>query len=364
LKRAFEISPQPKLALQLSLVLWLAVLSFVMPTAILTGQVQAIAEYVAFFTGLATALLVACGLYLCFRAAAGQPLWLAYLGILFGIIAAAFAQTAADYAGQFLLHAMFRDVVLPMTTPPMVGRTALIYWCLYTCNAALFWLSFVKGHAEKEKALRTEAELSMLRLQLNPHFMLNTLSTISDLITESENKEAAEITDKLANFLRSSLQISGSPLITLSDELFAVESFVGIEEIRFQDRLELTIACPADLEEALVPNFILQPLVENVLKHSTSVSGGKIDIAIRCETAGDRLNITVTNNLPEAARMAPSKGLGIGLANCRARLALLFGSGATMRTDALETQFRVVLEMPLTYDSTMSAERPTPRVTA
>jgi two-component system, LytTR family, sensor kinase len=215
----------------------------------------------------------------------------------------------------------------------------------------------VKGYADKEKAMRTEAELSMLRLQLNPHFMLNTLSTISDLITSAENSEAAEITDKLADFLRSSLQISGSPLIPLSDELFAVESYIGIEEIRFRDRLEMTIACPVELDEALVPNFILQPLVENVLKHATALSGERLRIEILCESVGQRLHIRVRNNFAEGARMATSKGLGIGLANCRARLELLFGSAATMRTDARAGEFQVRLEMPLTYDSTTAGNR-------
>ncbi|MBW8294304.1 histidine kinase [Sphingopyxis sp.] len=349
--------PQPKLALQLSLVLWLALLSFVAPTAILTGQVQSFGEYLSLFTGLFTALAIAYGLYLCFTAVSGKSLWLAYAAILFAILAAAFLQTAADYGGQFLLHALLPDMVMPQTTPSIIGRTALVYWCLYACNAALFWLSFVKGHAEKEKAMRTEAELSMLRLQLNPHFILNTLGSLSDLITTAENKEAAAITDKLADFLRSSLQISGSPLIPLSDELFAVESYIGVEEIRFRDRLDLTIACPAELDEALVPNFIMQPLVENVLKHATALSGERLHIEIMCRAVGQRLHVQVRNNFAEGARMATSKGLGIGLANCRARLELLFGAGAIMRTEAHAGQFQVTLEMPLTFDSTDAGSR-------
>ena len=111
--RTFDILPQPRLALQLSLVLWLALLSFVAPAAMLTGQVQTFGEYLSLFTGLFTGLLFAYGLYLCFRGVSGKPLWLAYFGILVAILAAAFFQTAADYGGQFLLHVIFTDIVLP-----------------------------------------------------------------------------------------------------------------------------------------------------------------------------------------------------------------------------------------------------------
>lgn len=357
-KRKFEIFPQPRLALQLSLVLWLALLSFVAPAAILTGQVKTFGEYLSLFTGLFTGLIVAYGLYFCFKSVSGKPLRLAYSGITIAIVAAAFLQTFADYGGQFLLYEIFPDIVLPQTTSSIVGRTALVYWCVYTCNAALFWLSFVKGHAEKEKALRTEAELSMLRLQLNPHFMLNTLSNISDLITHAKNREAAEITDKLAAFLRSSLQIAGSPLIPLGDELFVVESYIGVEEIRFQDRLNMTITCPAELDEALIPNFILQPLVENVLKHATALPAERVQIDITCNTVAQRLNIQVRNNVAQSTRLVASKGLGIGLANCRARLELLYGSRATMHTDTHAGTFQVTLEMPLTYNMSADAHHP------
>lgn len=349
MKRRFDVAPQPKLAIQLSCVLWLAVLSFVAPVAILTGQVRFIGEYISIFTGLATGILIAYGLYLAFRLLAGKPLWLAYAGIVCAIFSAAFMQTGADYGGQFLIHAIFAEHVMPQTDPISVGRTALIYWCVYVCNAALFWLSFVKGYADKEKGMRAEAQLAMLRLQLNPHFMVNSLSTISDLITNGEQEEAVIVTDKLAAFLRSSLQISGEPLITLHDELFAVESYLGIEEVRFHNRLDVSIACPEEVEEALVPNFILQPLVENVLRHSAAVSSEMLFMNITAARVGEKLQVEVRNNFPNGGLALKSKGMGIGLENCRSRLALLFGSNASLTANAHPAGFRVVLEMPLTY---------------
>jgi two-component system LytT family sensor kinase len=346
MSRKFEISPQPKMALQLSLVLWLAVLSFIAPLTILTGQVQYFGEYLSLFTGTFTALFFAWFLFVCFRALAGKPLAVAGLLLCLAVAAAALGQTAADYGGQFLLHAGFQTV-LPETDWRSVGRTALVYWCLFNCNAALFWLTFVDARARQEKTLRSEAELSMLRLQLNPHFMINSLNRISGLVASGRNQDAEQMTDKLSEFLRASLQISGEPLVPLRDELFLVESYLGIEESRFEDRISYSIDCPDDLDDVMVPNFILQPLVENAMKHSLATSSKRLKIYISAQRSSTGLVLEVCNESENRTPLPKQKGMGIGLRNIIRRLELLYGSDARLEAMPTEGGFGVTIKIPL-----------------
>jgi hypothetical protein len=193
------------------------------------------------------------------------------------------------------------------------------------------------------QVLAREAELRALRAQIDPHFLFNSLQSISALTT-ADPPAARRMCLLLADFLRETLALGARERIPLSSELALARRFLAVEQVRFGDRLQVTIEA-GGAESCEVPPLLLQPLVENAVTHGLShlVEGGTV--RIRAERRVASLVVTVDN--PCDADRPAGRGTGLGLRNVRARLESLYGNDAMLRTDEADGRFQVRLEMPL-----------------
>jgi hypothetical protein len=192
-----------------------------------------------------------------------------------------------------------------------------------------------------------EAELSALKEQLNPHFLFNALNSISALTTSSPQK-AREMCVLLADFLRRTLGLSERRSIPLSEEVDLAHGYLAVEKVRFGERLHVL----AEIEEGAsiveVPPLLLQPLVENAVKHGISalVEGGTVHLS--AHRAAGRLEIAVESSASsEPSEPAGRRGAGMGLKNVRKRLATRYGGDATLRERPTSGLFRVEISLPL-----------------
>ncbi|HKW31401.1 MAG TPA: histidine kinase [Candidatus Acidoferrum sp.] len=182
--------------------------------------------------------------------------------------------------------------------------------------------------AELQQALAA-SELQALKSQLHPHFLFNTLQGISAL-TDTDNRRAKAMVLKLSNLLRTALRHDSVDLVTLEEELKFVEDYLGLEKIRLEDRLELRWNIQPETREMLVPQLIMQPLVENAIVHGVACrrEGGWIEISSRRE--GNILEVRIRN----CVGAKQQEGIGLGLRNTRARLKHLYSDEASCSFDA------------------------------
>lgn len=173
------------------------------------------------------------------------------------------------------------------------------------------------------QALAADAENRMLRYQIQPHFLFNTLTALSTLILERENERAERMVMALARFLRHSLVRSPQDRIALGAEVEAQEQYLGIEQERFGERLRFVKRIEPGCEALMVPSLILQPLIENAVKYAVAASRTPTTIELVARRLGDDLEICVRDDGAVAGPVAP--GLGLGLNNVRRRLAVTYG---------------------------------------
>jgi LytS/YehU family sensor histidine kinase len=221
---------------------------------------------------------------------------------------------------------------------------------LYGLAAAVNYLLI---EAERVRKLETQeletrlmaqdAELRMLRTQVDPHFLFNSLNSISAL-TSIDPGAARAMTLRLADFFRHSLGLHADRKVALHRELALVRDFVAIEQVRFGERLRFEADAAPDAQACLVPPMLLQPLVENAVKHGIGQLIGPGLIRIRAVRAGSLLRIEVENDVdPDAA---PARGTGLGLENVRRRLAAAYGIDASAHWSRDADIFRVELALP------------------
>jgi two-component system LytT family sensor kinase len=175
------------------------------------------------------------------------------------------------------------------------------------------------------EASLSRANLEALRMQLNPHFLFNTLNTVSVLALKGEKHRVSRMVSRLSDLLRLSLE-NDRQTLSLKEELEFLERYLEIEQVRFKDRLSISMEVEPAAYDAEVPSLMLQPIVENAVKYGFSQTIGPGQISIQCRVRDGMLEIDVGDTgpgLPEGR--APSAGTGVGLANTRARLEQLFG---------------------------------------
>jgi two-component system, LytTR family, sensor kinase len=190
----------------------------------------------------------------------------------------------------------------------------------------------LQAHAAQLQAQLAEARLSALRTQLDPHFLFNTLHAVSALV-ERDPRGVRKMISRLSELLRHNLEGAGEQEVPLEQEMKVTERYLEIMQIRFQGRLELEIRMDPAAAGALVPSLVLQPLVENAIKHGVSVIGGTGKIEITAERRGERVLLRVLDNGPGPAAGASD---GVGLRNTRARLGELYGEAASLSLAAAE----------------------------
>ncbi len=203
-----------------------------------------------------------------------------------------------------------------------------------------------------------EERLRALRYQVDPHFLYNSLNSLSALILARRSNDAENMALSLARYFRSSLTLDPAAVIPLEQEIRLLHEYLDLENIRTGDQLRLTVDLPADLQAALVPNLILQPLVENSVKHGLASTEASIDLAIRVHAAQARLIIDLTDN--GSGDGEHGGGTGVGLENVRQRLRSHFGSEARFEAAPLEGRgFRARIEIPLRLGQPDLARRTT-----
>jgi signal transduction histidine kinase len=203
------------------------------------------------------------------------------------------------------------------------------YWAIVGLSHALRYNGEARDRALRESQLEThlvEAQLQALQRQLQPHFLFNTLNTISALMHRDVNA-ADNMIAKLSDLLRMSLQTVGVQEVPLKQELEFLSKYLEIEQTRFRDRLTVWFDVQPDTLDALVPNLVLQPLVENSIKHGIGPRPAPGRIEIRACRAGSLLEIEVNDNgVGLSAARLTDFNRGVGLANTRSRLMHLYGS--------------------------------------
>jgi two-component system LytT family sensor kinase len=203
----------------------------------------------------------------------------------------------------------------------------LTYWCFLGVVQALDTQQLVRLRevqlAEHRTAL-VQAQLQNLRSQLQPHFLFNTLNVIASLM-HYDVPAADRMLNRLGDLLRLSLRDTDKRLVRLEQEVALVEAYLDIERIRFERRLDVCWAIPAELRGSSIPPFILQPLVENAIKYGIAPRTAGGSVTIRAYAEADALLIEVEDDAPEGQARQP--GFGIGLSNTRSRLEALYGAG-------------------------------------
>src|SRR6266850_3972618 len=217
----------------------------------------------------------------------------------------------------------------PHTLFSGVGDAVAMYW---TFNLLVY--AMVAGLYHAWRAARLEMQLVQARLdalvgQLQPHFLFNTLHTISAFVLE-DPKQANRMITRLSELLRHSFNRERGPLVTLEEELELLDHYVAIQEARFGERLRVTFRVEAGTGAAMVPTLLLQPLVENAIRYGAARPGRVAEIDIAAVRAGERLRLEVRDNgpgVPDGGPISRNGGGGVGIANTRARLAQLYGVG-------------------------------------
>ena len=193
----------------------------------------------------------------------------------------------------------------------------------------------------------SRAQLAALRGQMEPHFMFNTLNSIAGLVRDRRNDAAVSMIVGLSEFLRRASEDSHRPLVTLAEEVEYLQRYVDIQKVRFGERLRVSVEIPAELLNAQVPNLLLQPLVENSIKHGIAarVAGG--DVRVTGTRRDGRLCVSVYNDGPRFPTDWQSNG-GVGLANLRTRLQILYGDASELQMSPVGAAgVEVVVTLPL-----------------
>lgn len=219
---------------------------------------------------------------------------------------------------------------LKESLPYRTINNILIYSVLILIYSLIIYNEKLKLKISEEanlKALVREAELNILKAQINPHFLFNTLNSISFLI-QKDTIKAREMLIRLSDFMRYSLKTRDNEMTSLGQELENVNRYIEIEKIRFDSRLVYEQSVEENLTQWKVPAMILQPLLENAIKHGVYESSDPVIIHLSISKYEDKLIIEIENNFPE--NKINSSGEGIGLKNIRERLKIIYDNKASM----------------------------------
>jgi two-component system, LytTR family, sensor kinase len=274
------------------------------------------------------------------------------------------ALVSAMIALHFVLYMIVvgrAHLITPLTTfgylYPNLDRWLLLYWFIFLMSHAFcYYSSYRKGELSASQ-LRTQlvqSQLEALKMQVHPHFLFNTLHSISALLSK-DTEGARKMITRLGDFLRLTLENAGTMEVTLRQEIEFLNGYLEIERIRFQDRLTTEIHVDPDVLDVRVPNLILQPIVENAMRHAiANCNAGRVEIS--AVPRNGALRIEVRDNGPGLSvdrKTSARAGTGLGLANTQARLVGLYGAAAHFElTNRPSGGLIVTLEIPRTAQDT------------
>jgi two-component system, LytTR family, sensor kinase len=272
---------------------------------------------------------------------------------LMGILAGGLSLLAMQTYRPLLAVLMDETLLYKSLTTSLALRILIQCFMLYAEVVAVgHGIHYYKKYRDRDvRASRLEAQLAqaqlqVLRMQLHPHFLFNTLHTISALM-HTDLRAADRMLALLGDLLRESLDRIGAQEVTLKQELEFIDRYLEIERTRFRDRLGLTRTVDPSLLDALVPNLILQPLVENAIRHGISrrAGGGRIEICAR--RSGERVVLTVADDGPGVPQEGAARA-GVGLVNTQGRLQQLYGAAHAFEIrNRSHGGFEVELSFPL-----------------
>jgi signal transduction histidine kinase len=273
------------------------------------------------------------------------------------VVLAGFVMTTADH----YLNMLLALTVIPswrtwaLTLEPSSGfMIAILYTWTLLLSLALIWAARTsdaarlnEARAAAFEAAASRAEAAYLRLQLNPHLVFNTLNGIASLVVRGKDVEAEEMIGRLADFMRISFASDPAAMIPLETEIETVRAYLRIEEARFGDRLKVDYVLDDAVRNVLVPNFLLQPLVENAVKHGLARSRGEVRIAVEGRADHGALRLSVVNRGGASASATSAPGGGLGLTNVRQRLESVYGQAAQFTTRSEEGAYTAEIALPL-----------------
>ncbi len=204
------------------------------------------------------------------------------------------------------------------------------------------------------KATASSAQLAMLRYQLNPHFLFNTLNSISTLVLLKQNDRANAMLGRLSSFLRYTLVNEPEAQVTIEQEVETLKLYLDIEKMRFEERLRSRFDIDPRVSKARLPSLLLQPLVENAIKYAVTPQEEGAEIAVAARLAGERVQITVSDTGPglNDTTVRPSYSTGVGLANIRDRLTQAYGPDHRFDSGtAPGGGFVVTVEIPMVVET-------------
>jgi two-component system, LytTR family, sensor kinase len=241
--------------------------------------------------------------------------------------AVAVAGGAANYP---VIRALFpeRATGLVQTVVQQLHFNFQWYWIILGVGHAVAYYEAVRERelaASRLEAQLSRVQLEALKMQIQPHFLFNTLNAVSELVYVDPRLAERTIL-RLADLLRLAVYSAGAHEVPLRQELAFLHAYLSIQQTRFRDRLSVEMEVEPDAMDAMAPVFLLQPLVENALRHGVPPDGGVQRVRVAVERRGGSLVLEVTDNGPGLPEGAAARGSGVGLANTRARLAQLYGA--------------------------------------
>jgi len=288
------------------------------------------------------------------------------------------------------LHAFIDAWVITLYRPDSEASFTQLFLGVFYLDATLLgaWSAlyyainfFIQVEEQNDQLIRletqaTSAQLAMLRYQLNPHFLFNTLNSISTLVLLKQTEPANAMLSRLSSFLRYTLINKPSARVTVAQEIETLKLYLDIERMRFEERLRTNFQVERGTRNALLPSLLLQPLVENAIKYAVSAQESGAEIRIETQLVGQRLRITVSDTGPGLKSKVTDHRLsgvtfdggepvstGVGLANIKERLEQAYGESHQFETVEPDGGgFSVVIEIPYEKQELTEQNRELPHI--
>ena len=310
-------------------------LLFIVPTALATA------------TGYSLTLLMGAAFR---RLMTAKPIWTWTMSILILVVASAAFSTIEVWANATFYHPGVQPEGAQFLGAILLDFAVLGAWsALYYAINFFLKLELQTGQLERLEGQASAAQLAMLRYQLNPHFLFNTLNSISTLVLLKQTDRANLMLSRLSGFLRYTLINEPTAQVTLAQEVETLKLYLEIEKMRFEDRLRPSFDIAPEAAHTRIPSLLLQPLVENAIKYAVTPQEEGAEIAVTARLVGDHVQISVTDTGPGLNDVQPrtTSSTGVGHANIRDRLVQAYGT--RQRFDAQSGPaggFAVTIEVP------------------
>lgn len=329
--------------------------------------------------------------------ALGEKLEFIY-AVMMGVIGGFWITIGLRHIYQFFRQSNMSSIALLITTILCIGISSMLfsfvevwsmnqlydpdwtmqglgflYRTLYDTFVLMAWTGLyfiINNHFELQQqkemylaasAQAHQAQLKMLRYQLNPHFLFNTLNAISTLVLDKQSKEANSMLTKLSAFLRFSLVSQPMQKTTVEEEVYALSLYLDIERVRFQERLKIEIDISDEAKSALIPSLLLQPIVENSIKYAINpkIDGGTVKI--KAIIKDKNLNITLSDDGPGLSKDKPKQlgqeSSGVGIANTKERLAKLYPGKSSFSIISREGKgVTIIITLPCEYKTNENSD--------